>query len=276
MLVTLHGYDINIYTEWWESGKGGPRKKKYPRQLLQLAREPRVHFLAVSRAIKNRAIEYGIPKHKITVSYIGVDSHRFRPSGIPIASRRKRILFVGRLVEKKGASYLIEAFAKLTSDVSDAELVIVGSGPEEMHLKHLARTLNISPIFMGPLTSDEVREQMLQARLFCLPSITAANGDAEGLPIVILEALASGLPVITSANGAVGEIVHHGYNGLCFPERDVERLRTHLRDLLLSESLIDIGNNARRSVEENMTKAICGKQLETIYDAHAGLNREIG
>ena len=74
MLVTLHGFDINIHKWWWEKGNGGLRRRVYPRRLLKMAQEPSVRFIAVSKAIKQRAIEYGIPEEKITVSYIGVDT----------------------------------------------------------------------------------------------------------------------------------------------------------------------------------------------------------
>src|SRR5690606_30575934 len=134
MLVTLHGFDISIKKEWWESGKRGRRKKAYPKRLLQLAQEPNVHFLAVSTAIKKRAVEFGIPEDKITISYIGVDTESIQPGSVTLTHRRNSILYIGRLVEKKGASYLVKAFAKVKAQVSDAELVTVRKGPLEPQL----------------------------------------------------------------------------------------------------------------------------------------------
>ena len=81
MLVTLHGYDININRGWWEAGYGGPAMRNYPKRLLELASHPRVSFIAVSEAIRRRAISYGIPEEKITVRYIGVDTSKFRAGG---------------------------------------------------------------------------------------------------------------------------------------------------------------------------------------------------
>src|SRR5690606_12677303 len=101
MLVTLHGYDINIDREWWEDGHEGLRRRVYPQRLLTMAKDPKVHFIAVSQAIKKRAIEFGITPEKITVSYIGVDTDRFKPAGLPLSERKRRVLFVGRMVEKK-------------------------------------------------------------------------------------------------------------------------------------------------------------------------------
>src|SRR5690554_1110733 len=113
MVVTLHGYDINIHRQWWESGHGGLHRKSYPRRLLKMAKDPAVHFVAVSHAIKRRAIECRIPESKITVCHIGVDTERFKPGGLPLGQRRKRIIFVGRMVEKKAPLLLIRAFSEL-------------------------------------------------------------------------------------------------------------------------------------------------------------------
>jgi glycosyltransferase involved in cell wall biosynthesis len=273
-LITLHGYDINIYRKWWESGGGGVRRKRYPRQLLRLAREPSVHFIAVSKAIKERAIQFGIPPEKITVAYIGIDTNKFNLGPLPIANRRKRILFVGRLVEKKGPSYLVRAFARLSTCIPDVELIMIGSGPLRKELEHLATKLGVAPQFLGALTNEEVRQQMLCARVLCLPSITADNGDAEGLPIVILEALASGLPVITSARGGAGEAVKHGYNGLCFKERDLNDLCCHLSYLLSSPEITNMSSAARSSVDQNMAISDCSEHLENIYDTHVASSIE--
>jgi len=104
MPLTLHGLDTSIYREWCESGKRGSRKRKYPEQLPQLAKEPKVHFLAVSNAIKECAIKFGIPTDKITVSYIGVSFEGFTLGATPILWRQNRILYIGRRVERKKGS----------------------------------------------------------------------------------------------------------------------------------------------------------------------------
>ncbi len=141
MLVTLHGYDINTYRDWWEAGKGGPAMRTYPRRLLNLAEQPGVGFVAVSEAIRQRAIEFGIPGQKITVNYIGIDTSKFTPGGIPIAQRPPHVLFVGRLVEKKGCRYLIEAMSTVQREVPGARLIVVGDGPLRQSLEQLAQRL---------------------------------------------------------------------------------------------------------------------------------------
>lgn len=247
MLVTLHGYDINIHPRWWQAGRGGARRKRYPKLLLEMAQHPDVHFICVSRAIHKRAMDFGIPEAKLATCYIGVDTDRFRPGDIPITGRAKRVLFVGRLVEKKGTEFLIRAFARVLERVPDAELTIIGDGPQRNQLEALAAGLDVPALFLGAQDSQEVLRQMHTARLFCLPSVTAESGDAEGLPIVILEALAVGLPVVTSANGGKWEAVQDGENGYCVAERDIDTLSERLVALLVKDELTEAFSLGARS-----------------------------
>jgi glycosyltransferase involved in cell wall biosynthesis len=267
ILVTLHGYDINIFSEWWRSGNGGRTNKAYPDRLLALARQPRVRFVAVSEAIRRRAIDYGIPAERLSVRYIGVDTRKFQPGGKPLAMRPRRVLYVGRMVEKKGVAFLIEAFAKVCRDIPDAELVMIGDGPLLQHHQKLSRRLGVSVRFLGACDPAEVRSNMNQARVFCLPSVTAQNGDAEGFGIVILEAQASGVPVITSALGGATEGIEEGKTGLSFPERDINGLAAHIRTLLLDDELaMAMSAAAPRFVREKFDIQACTRSLEDCYD----------
>ena len=268
MLVTLHGYDINIHKEWWESGQGGALMKIYPARLSELAKENDVHFIAVSEAIRQQAIEHGIPAEKITVQYIGINSQRFSPAGLPIAQRKRRILYVGRLVEKKGASYLLQAFARIAEQMPDAELIMVGDGPLRAQLEVNASQLQLNVQFLGALNSIQVQQQLHEARVFCLPSITADNGDAEGLGIVILEAQACGVPVVTSARGGAREGILDGVTGFAFPERDVETLADKLLKLLQDDELaMAMSLIAPKFIAENFDIRNRTKLLELHYDS---------
>ena len=273
MLVTLHGFDINIYRRWWEEGQGGWLRRRYPRQLLDLAAQPNVHFIAVSKAIQRSAIAYGIPEDKLSVRHIGVDTARFHPGPVPLAQRNARILFAGRLVEKKGVEFLIRAFARVLENVPNAELVIVGDGPLRSGLENLAKSLDVPVEFLGAIPNALVREQTQQARIFCLPSITASNGDAEGLPTVVLEAQAGGLAVITSARGAVEEAVKDRETGICFKEKDSDGLATHLINLLTSPShLASLSRLARESVTATFDINRCTRALEDVYARCASMH----
>lgn len=271
LMVTLHGYDITIRREWWEAGNAGPTMTRYPRELLKLATKPHVHFIAVSNAIKSAAVAYGISAEKITTCYIGVDTQRHRPRGAPIAAREHRILFVGRLVEKKGCAYLLEAMRKVALHVPSAKLVIAGDGPLRSDLVSRAEQYGVPVDFCGKLTPDEVSAEMSRARVFCLPSVTTPNGDAEGFGLVLLEAGAAGLPVVTSARGGAQEGVIDGQTGFSIGERDVNGLSEKLIGLLTDdEAAMRIGSRARQFVTRHFDIRSCTAQLETHYDELAG------
>jgi glycosyltransferase involved in cell wall biosynthesis len=132
--------------------------------------------------------------------------------------------------------------------------------------------------FLGALPAEQVRECLDQTRVFCLPSITADNGDAEGLGIVILEAQAAGVPVITSARGGAQEGIVHGKTGFAHAEKDVAALRAGLVALLENDELAEqFGRRGREHVIATMDIASCNQQLEELYEQHAfGTTRHAG
>lgn len=276
MTVTLHGYDINVHRQWWEAGHGGVHRRVYPRRLLQMAQEPAVHFIAVSRAIKRRAIEYGIPEDKITVCYIGVDTERFKPGGLPTDQRRERILFVGRMVEKKAPLLLIRAFAEVRKQVPEAELAMIGDGPLLKDARLLAQALDVPVEFLGAQFTDVVLAQLHLARIFCLPSVTAENGDAEGFGLVILEAQASGVPVVTSALGGAAEGVLDGRTGHIFEEHDMHAMVQGLLGFIgLGPARVAASAAATQYVQARFDVRDCSARLEHIFDRFALIESQI-
>jgi glycosyltransferase involved in cell wall biosynthesis len=275
MLVTLHGFDVNIHREWWERGRAGWRRRNYPRRLLAMASDPRVRFVAVSKAIKSRALEWGIPEEKIEVRYIGVDVARLKPEADEVTRRPKTILFVGRLVEKKGVEFLIRAFSDVQRIHPDANLIIVGGGPEQDRLKSLRDSLKARIIFTGPLAWEDCVAQMKRARIFCLPSVTALSGDAEGLGQVLLESQALGTPVITSARGGRDEAMIDGVTGLRFAEGDVAALRTALTSLLTDDDkLAKMAAAGPLFVREQFDILKCTADLERLYESVVGAHED--
>jgi glycosyltransferase involved in cell wall biosynthesis len=274
VLVTLHGFDINTRREWWESGKGGSWMRGYPRRLLHLAESPKVRFIAVSEAIRTRAIEFGIPAEKVIVRYTGIDLQKFTPAGEPIDRRARRVLFVGRLVENKGVAHLIRAFAKTREAVPDAELRIIGDGPLRAGLEKLAEALGCPVQFRGSQPPESVKTELDGARVFALPSVTIANGNSEGLGMVLLEAEACGVPAVTSSRGGAGTAVIDCKTGFTHAEGDEERLASALIRLLTDDDLArEFSRAARRHVEHHFDIRQCSHALEATYDeivrAHA-------
>jgi glucosyltransferase len=265
ILVTLHGYDINTHEEYWRSA--GYAGRRYPARLREIARVPRVQFIAVSNAIQARAIEYGIPREKIRVRYIGVDVVRFAPAGPPVSRRKRKILFVGRMVEKKGAPVLIQAFARLRSRLSDAELIMVGEGPELTRAKRLALQLSVPVDFKGIERTEGVLALLSEARVLCLPSLTAANGDAEGLGMVLLEAQACGVPVVTSARGGATEGLIDGITGFACAENDIDALTERLYAVLADDDrALAMSHAARQFAVDTFDIRKCTERLEDLYE----------
>ena len=152
------------------------------------------YFIAVSEFIRSQLIEKGCSPEKTQVNYIGVDVDKFTPN--PLVKREPIVLFVGRLIEKKGCEYLIEAIAKVQKTIPNIELVVIGDGILRSSLENLANNLLSNYRFLGVKPQETVQEWMNKAFLLGAPSVTTATGESEGLPIVILEAQAMGLPVI--------------------------------------------------------------------------------
>lgn len=267
VLVTLHGYDINIESGWWQSGAGGDTNRDYHDRLRAMARHPLVHFVAVSEAIRRRAVELGLPADKVEVMHIGVDITEFRPAPVPVPQRALRVLFVGRLVEKKGCEILIRAMARVRRAVPGAELEVLGDGPRMSHCRQLSDELAVGARFLGSQPSSRVKAALGEARVFCLPSITAENGDAEGLPIVLLEAQACGVPVVTSANGGREEGILDGETGFAFAEGDELALAEKLIALIRDDALLQrMSTRAADFARERFDISRCTARLEQYYD----------
>jgi len=271
MVVTFHGYDVTTYPEWWESGKGGRRYHNYP-AVLRMMQDFGVRFVAVSDAIRQNAMEYGIRPDAVRKILIGVDSGLRVREPIPVAQRDHCILFVGRFVEKKGIEYLIRAYSDIKRKIPNAKLRIIGSGPLESDLRSLAEEGGIS--FLGRLSAEHVLAEMERARVLCVPSIRAVSGDAEGLPTVILEAQALGLPVVTSAQGGTTEGIIDGVTGAAFPQRDVRALAEALMRFLDDDGLWTSASlNAVKFSKEKLDISQHSERLEAYYDEIIGVSK---
>lgn len=147
---------------------------------------------------------------------------------------KKVILFVGRLAEKKGVTYLIEAMKKI-----DAKLVIVGDGPLRESLELQAKEQGNKIVFLGAKTHDELKTIYASADIFVAPSITAKDGDQEGFGLVMLEAMASGLPIVASNSGGISDLIHDNENGLLVNEKDVSGIAEKVNLLIEDNELYE-------------------------------------
>lgn len=224
---------------------------RYPHRFRDLFRHGSM-FLPVSRDFRERLVALGVPADRVHVQHSGIDIRRFSFSPRRAPENRAQLLFVGRLTEKKGLAYALEALASLGDRGAGAELTVVGDGPLLASLKRRSTDLGLSDRvrFLGSQPHARVIGLMGVSHLLVAPSVTAANGDQEGIPNVLKEAMATGLPVLTTRHSGIPELVEHGASGLLAPERDVDTLAKYLRTLLEHPELWpDMGRIGRRAVE---------------------------
>ena len=232
LLVHFRGADATIKEEY--SRYTSLNHWIYFRRRESLKQEAKL-FITVSKFIKQKLIEQGFPAEKISVHYHGVDISRFCPD--PDVPREPVVLFVGRLAEKKGCEYLIQAIAQVQKILPDIKLIVIGDGPLRSSLELLASKMLRCYNFLGLQPPDVVRSWMNRARLLVAPSITAAQGDSEGLPNVILEAQAMGLPVVGTNHAGIPEGLIDGKTGFLVPEKNSQKLAQYILQLLKDPNL---------------------------------------
>jgi glycosyltransferase involved in cell wall biosynthesis len=260
MVLTVHGADVTAVPR--APGIRGVRG----RWKLRRAFDQATIIIAVSQFIRSRAIECGADPAKVRVHHVGIPLPRF-PA---VAPKHWDVVFVGRFVEKKGIDDLLVATAAVRG-VPRPRCVLVGGGPLERQMRERARQLGVDATFVGPQPPVVVEEYLARSRVFVGPSRTAANGDAEGLGMVFLEAASHGLPVCSYRHGGVPEAVRHGETGLLCEEGDVRSLADNIRRLLVDDGLRSrLGSRARQHVERDFDVLRNTRTLEDLYDEVVG------
>jgi colanic acid/amylovoran biosynthesis glycosyltransferase len=235
----------------------------YFRRREVLKREAKL-FIAVSKFIRKKILDQGFPEDKTITHYHGVDVNKFKPD--PSVLRTPTVLFVGRLTEKKGCEYLIQAMAKVQTERMDAELIVIGDGPFKSSLEALASKSLKRFQFLGVQSSSAVRDWMNSASVLAAPSITALDGDSEGLPNVVLEAQAMGLPVASTIHAGIPEAVIHGETGFLVSERDAQALAHHILHLLQDTALWkNFSLMGQKHMAKNFNRETQTRILEDIY-----------
>lgn len=170
---------------------------------------------------------------RLHVVYNGVDLDAFRPVDHTSTVSPSRVLGVGRLVAKKGFSVLVEALARLGRDEGRAvEGLILGEGREREDLEHKARALGAPVRLPGSARHDQVRAALAESSVLALPCVVDVDGNRDALPTVLLEAMAAGVPVVSTPVTGVSEIIEDGVSGILVPEGDPEALAVALRRIL--------------------------------------------
>jgi glycosyltransferase involved in cell wall biosynthesis len=261
LVTALHGYDVTMTDQAMAGTRLG---REYLRGRAALQKSGAL-FVACSAFIRQRALELGYPAERTLVHSIGADVQRFQPPAP--GQRNKIVLFVGRLVEKKGCASLIEAMAEVQQHSPAAELVIIGDGPLRAQYQAQAAALGLDCRFLGTQPSGVVEDWMARAQVFCVPSVVAASGDAEGFGMVFIEAQAMGLPVVSTHSGGIPEAVRHGETGLLVREHDPQALAQAILRLLEDPELWQRYSLAgRKNVENHFDLAQQTSRLENLFE----------
>jgi len=257
LVATFHGYDVTMRDADLRQNPDGAWLLDTWSQLVEGA----AAVVTVSRFMRDLLLARGVPAGKLHVIACGVDVREFEPVPAPASPS---LLFVGRLVEKKGVADLLDALAGLP----DAPpLDVVGDGPLRADLERHAERSRVRATFHGSRTTEEIRRAMGGATAVVMPSKRAPSGDSEGLGVTALEAGASSRPLVGYAHGGLSEAVLDEDTGLLAPEGDVEGLRLRLRRVLEDPAAAaQMGARAREHVAATFDEDTLLARLADVYD----------
>ncbi len=218
--------------------------------------------VCISHFCRSQGMIFASPEHweKMKIVHCGVDPARYsnavRPPG-------KMLMFVGRLAAVKGVAVLLRAIAELTPRHPDLHLTLIGEGTEQESLEELAQELGITEqiTFAGPKTQSEVAEALAASDVFVLPSF------AEGVPVVLMEAMASRQPVITTRIAGIPELVEDGVNGRLVPPGNISALAEAIEELLSAPDIrTKMGQSGRSKVEAEFNAGIEAIKIGKLID----------
>lgn len=230
-------------------------------------------FLVRCESMKNDLITMGCPPEKILVHHSGIAVDKFEYTERTARDGIIRILFVGRLIEKKGADLALKSFAEARKTHANIELTIIGDGHEAYKLKELIKSMDVETHvrLTGSQPHNRVIEEMQHSHILILPSRTARNGDKEGIPNVLMEAMATGMPVLSTFHAGIPELVEHEVSGYLVPEGDLKALTEGLFHMIEGHDKWHyFGRNGREKVEKDFNIYKQTEKLEQMYEKLIG------
>lgn len=257
-IVSFHGADVTV-------DMNKPAYRESTRQMLDAVKL----VLVRSESLRRALIDLGCDPKKIEVQRTGIplEEFAFHERSFP-NDGEWRLLQAGRLIEKKGLPVTLRAFAVFLRKYPNATLTIAGEGPLLAQVQKLARELNIEKCISLPgfILQEQLRDIYYRSHIFVHPSQTGHDGNVEGIPNSMLEAMASGLPVFATDHGGIPEAVDNGVSGVLVRERDHEALANALLKATQdSDSLARIARNGAEVVRKNFDLAEQAQRLEEIY-----------
>ncbi|HAH3572550.1 TPA: colanic acid biosynthesis glycosyltransferase WcaL [Escherichia coli] len=228
-------------------------------------------MLPISDLWAGRLQKMGCPREKIAVSRMGVDMTRFSPRPVKAPATPLEIISVARLTEKKGLHVAIEACRQLKELGVAFRYRILGIGPWERRLRTLIEQYQLEDVVEMPgfKPSHEVKAMLDDADVFLLPSVTGADGDMEGIPVALMEAMAVGIPVVSTLHSGIPELVEADKSGWLVPENDARALAQRLAAFsqLDTDELAPVVKRAREKVEHDFNQQVINRELASLLQA---------
>lgn len=260
-IVSFHGADVTV-----EMNK--PAYRQATREMLGAVKL----VLVRSESLRRALTELGCDETKIALQRTGIplEEFPFRERSFPSRSRGSewRLVQAGRLIEKKGLPVTLRAFAVFRDRYPNATLTIAGEGPLLDELQKLTRELNIEDrvSFTGFVSQEQLREIYYRSHIFLHPSQIGRDGNQEGVPNSMLEAMASGLPVFATEHGGIPEAIENGLSGVLISERDHEGLARALVNAAKDPAFLSqIARSGAEAVRKNFDLQLQTQRLEDIY-----------
>jgi colanic acid/amylovoran biosynthesis glycosyltransferase len=258
-IVSFHGADVMV----------DMKKPAYREATQQMLKAVQL-ILVRSESLRRAVVDLGCNPEKIEIQRTGIplEEFPFRERTFVAAATAWRFVQAGRLIEKKGLPITLRAFAVFLGKYPNARLTIAGEGPMLGELQKLARELKIegSVSFTGFISQDRLRETCYRSHIFLHPSQTGRDGNQEGIPNSMLEAMASGLPVFATQHGGIPEVIENGVSGVLVQERDHEALARALLNAAEDPVLLSqIARTGADVVRKNFDLRAQARRLEEIY-----------
>ncbi|HGE0252812.1 TPA: colanic acid biosynthesis glycosyltransferase WcaL, partial [Salmonella enterica subsp. enterica serovar Typhimurium] len=225
-------------------------------------------MLPISDLWAGRLKSMGCPPEKIAVSRMGVDMTRFTHRSVKAPGMPLEMISVARLTEKKGLHVAIEACRQLKAQGVAFRYRILGIGPWERRLRTLIEQYQLEDVIEMPgfKPSHEVKAMLDDADVFLLPSITGTDGDMEGIPVALMEAMAVGIPVVSTVHSGIPELVEAGKSGWLVPENDAQALAARLAEFsrIDHDTLESVITRAREKVAQDFNQQAINRQLASL------------
>jgi len=207
-------------------------------------------------------------KNRIDVIRCGIDLDKFNSKIKLKTGDRIKMLTVARLVEKKGIEYLIKAIPMVIKEMPDSELIIVGSGPLNDYIHKLVHDLGVGDYvqFRGDASDSELMRCYEDADMFILPCIIVENGDRDGIPVVMMEAMAMGLPVVSTDVSGIPELVESGVSGMLVPPKDEKAIADAIIKICKDGELrVGMGKEGRKIIERKFDITFEAEKLLGVF-----------